>query len=403
MTMINTDPATIDDLLNRRINEVIPDKDTLRKMLLSGKRIRIYQGFDPTSPNLHIGHLVGILTLKAFQDLGHEVIFLIGDFTATIGDPTGKDKARVPMTHEQVLTNAKTYQEQVNSILNFGGENPAQLKFNGTWLRKMTLEETLQLAMGFTVQQIIERDMFQKRMTEGKPISLHELLYPILVTKDALEMEVDIELGGSDQMFNMSVGRHVIKSLIGKDKLAVTTMLLADSSGRKIGKTEGNAINIAAKPEDLYGQLMSLSDDAIMPCFRLITLIPNNQLDELASQVSANPMVTKKRLAWEVVKMLHNEETANQAQEHFEKTVQAGTLPQDIPTVALSAFNETTVTLEDVLVNLHLVNTNSEGRRLIEQNAVKVDGQVINNRKELITLKPGLVIQAGKRKFVKIV
>jgi tyrosyl-tRNA synthetase len=317
MTNITTDPTIINDLIERRINEAIPGKEELKKHLLSGRRLKIYQGFDPTSANLHIGHLVGILTLKMFQELGHEVIFLIGDFTATIGDPTGKDKARVPLTPEQVRENAKTYQDQIRSVLGFEGENPATLRFNSEWLSKVNLAETLQLAMNFTAQQMLERDMFQARLKENKPVGLHEFLYPVLVTKDALALEVDIELGGSDQLFNMSVGRHVIKSLIGKDKMAITTHLLVDNSGKKIGKTEGNAINISDKPEDLYGKIMSLSDDAIMPCFKLITLVPTDEINGIEEKAKQDPMEQKKRLAWEIVAMLHNKDVADLAQEAF--------------------------------------------------------------------------------------
>ena len=403
MPTIVTDQSIITDLLERRINEAIPSKEELQKRLLSGRRLRIYQGFDPTSPNLHIGHLVGILTLKAFQDLGHEVIFLIGDFTATIGDPTGKDKTRVPLTAEKVQENAQTYQNQIKSVLKFDGDNPAQLRFNSEWLRLMQMEEVLKLAMGFTAQQMLERDMFQKRLAEGKPISLHEFLYPVLVTKDALALDVDIELGGSDQLFNMSVGRHVIKSLSRKDKMAITTNLLTDSSGRKIGKTEGNAVNISDTPENLFGQIMSLPDDAIMPCFRLITLVPTEQLTQIKEEVQKEPLKQKKHLAWEVVKMLHSEEVANDAQQHFEKTVQAGELPEDIPTFEAGKLSQNPLEVTEMLVEVGLTQSKSEARRLVEQGAVRVNGDTITDRKAKVTLSPETVIQAGKRSLIKFV
>jgi len=403
MANIITDASVIDDFLYRRINEVIPNKDELRKRLLSGQRLRLYQGFDPSSANLHIGHLVGLLALKMFQDLGHEVIFLIGDFTATIGDPSGKDKTRVPLTLEQTRENAQSYQDQVKTILKFDGENPAQLKFNSEWLKDMKLDEALQFAMGFTVQQMIERDMFQQRLKDGKPISLHEFLYPVLVTKDAIAMDVDIEMGGFDQLFNMSVGRHLIKSISGKDKLAVTTPLLADSNGVKIGKTAGNAINIANPPEQLFGQIMSLPDSAIMPCFRLATLVPTYTLTDIEQKIQNNPMETKKQLAWEIVKMVQTEEKANFAKDHFEKTVQGRTVPEEIPTFAITKLSSTELDIVSLLVETGLAPSKSHARRLVEQGAVKIDEQVMSDTNQNVSPQPNSVIRAGKRNFVKII
>lgn len=403
MHNINTNSQIIDDFINRRINEVIPGKEELRKKLLSGQRLRIYQGFDPSSANLHIGHLVGLLALKTFQDLGHEVIFLIGDFTATIGDPSGKDTTRKPLTLEQTRINAQSYQDQVKTILKFDGENPASLKFNSNWLKGVNLEEALQLAMGFTVQQMIERDMFQARLKEGKPISLHEFLYPVLVTKDAIAMEVDIEMGGFDQLFNMSVGRHLIKSISGKDKIAVTTPLLADSKGVKIGKTAGNAINIANPPEQLFGQIMSLSDEAIMPCFKLATLVPTPLLTDIEQRTHINPMETKKQLAWEMVKMLQGETKANFAKEHFEKTVQGGAIPESINEFPITKFSSHNLSSISILRESGLSQSNSHSRRLIEQGAVSIDDQTIIDPNQLIEVKSGQIIKAGKRSYVKLV
>jgi len=403
MNSIITDPTIIDDFLTRRINKVIPNKDELRKRLLSGKRLRLYQGFDPSSANLHIGHLVGLLALKTFQDLGHEVIFLIGDFTATIGDPSGKDKTRVPLTLEQTRINAQSYQDQVKTILKFDGDNPAQLKFNSEWLKEVKLEETLQLAMGFTVQQMIEREMFQRRLKENKPSSLHEFLYPVLVTKDALAMDVDIEMGGFDQLFNMSVGRHVIKSVSGKDKLAVTTPILADANGVKIGKTAGNAIDIANPPEQLFGQIMSLPDEAIMPCFKLITLVPTSTLTDIEQQIQNNPMETKKELAWEIVKMVQGEEKADFAKDYFEKTVQSRAVPEEIATFEISKLSQTEPDIVTLLVETGLAPSKSHGRRLIEQGAVEIDNQAISDPNKLIVPQPNQIIRAGKRNYRKLI
>ena len=400
MTQIITDEKIINDLLDRRIEQAIPGKEELKRLLLSGKKLKIYQGFDPSSANLHIGHIVGILVLKILHDLGHEVIFLIGDFTATIGDPTGKDKARIPLTIEKTRENAKTYQEQVKSILSFEGENPVSMRFNSEWLAGMNMTEVLQFAMNFTAQQILERDMYQKRLKEGKPISLHEFLYPVLVTKDAISLDVDIEMGGTDQIFNMSVGRHLIKALTGKDKLTMAVPLLTDTNGKKFGKSEGNAINIVEKAKNLFGQIMSLTDEAIMPCFRLITLIPTEKLPT-EEEIKNNPMEQKKKLAWELVKMLHDENTANLAQEHFEKTVQADETPENMPEYKIEQGSKKN--LIDFLAETNLTISKSEAKRLVEQNAVKIDGQIMTNPKQEIELKAGMILKVGKRKWLKLV
>src|SRR3989344_3264869 len=250
----------ITELLIRRVNTILPSQEELTKTLKSGKKLRLYQGFDPSSPDLHIGHLVGLLQLKAFQDLGHEVIFLIGDFTAMIGDPTDKTAARTKLTRDQVLANAQTYKDQAGKILDFSGKNPVKMKFNSEWLDPLKFADIIELASNFTVQQMIERDMFQERIKQEKPIFLHELLYPLMVTYDAIAMNVDLEVGGTDQLFNMMVGRPLIKHINNKDKFVITTKLLTDSQGTKIGKTTGNAINLFGNPNNLFGQIMSLPD-----------------------------------------------------------------------------------------------------------------------------------------------
>ncbi|PIP53446.1 tyrosine--tRNA ligase, partial [Candidatus Beckwithbacteria bacterium CG23_combo_of_CG06-09_8_20_14_all_34_8] len=265
------------------------------------------------------------------------------------------------------------------------------------------LEETLQLAMGFTVQQMIEREMFQRRLKENKPISLHEFLYPVLVTKDALAMDVDIEMGGFDQLFNMSVGRHVIKSVSGKDKLAVTTPILADANGVKIGKTAGNAINIANPPEQLFGQIMSLPDEAIMPCFKLITLVPTSTLTDIEQQIQNNPMETKKELAWEIVKMVQGEEKADFAKDYFEKTVQSRAVPEEIATFEISKLSQTEPDIVTLLVETGLAPSKSHGRRLIEQGAVEIDNQAISDPNKLIVPQPNQIIRAGKRNYRKLI
>jgi tyrosyl-tRNA synthetase len=401
MSKVVTDPAIIDDFLKRRIDSVIPNKKALREALLSGKRLKLYQGYDATSPNLHIGHLVGLLTLKMFQDLGHEVIFLVGDFTSTIGDPTDKLEARKVLTKAQVLENAKTYQEQASMVLNFAGDNPVQLKFNSEWNSKLGFDDVLKLSQHFTVQQMIERDMFQVRIKSNKEVYLNEFLYPLIQGYDSVVLDVDLEVGGNDQLFNMMAGRKLAKEMTGKDKLVVTTQLLADSTGKKIGKTEGNAINIANTPEELFGQMMSLPDGTIASGFSLLTYLHTSELVDLDDRITKDPMREKKRLAWEMIKMLRGEETANKAQKHFEITVQGNEVPEDIPTFPAEKLKKAT-NLVEIIVQTSLASSKSEARRLISQKAVKVNEQIISDQNATIEPKPGTIIRTGKRRWLKL-
>ncbi len=383
---------TIDEVLTRRAKDIIPSKKELEKVLKSGKKIRLYQGFDPSTPNLHIGHLVGLLQLKAFQDLGHKVIFLIGDFTGMIGDPTDKSATRQKLTAKQVQQNAKTYKQQAGKILDFNGKNPALMKFNSDWLSKLKLEDILELASNFTVQQLIERDMFQLRLKENKPIYLHEFLYPLMVTKDAIEMKVDLEVGGNDQLFNMSIGRHLIKEQKNKEKFVMTTKLLTDGQGQKIGKTTGNAINLFGDPKDLFGQIMALPDETIIPAFNLATTLPTKVIKEFEKEIKKDPLKLKKRLAFEITKLCHQYPAAQAAQAHFETTFQK----------KAPEFNQTLKNQKTILETIaQLTKSKSEAKRLISQSAVDVNNKVVKDMNA--PTKAGDKIKIGKKTFVKVV
>lgn len=422
--MTNTDSNTITDFINRRMDTVMPGKEKLKEVLTSGKKLRLYQGFDPSSPNLHIGHLVGLLTLKKFQDLGHEVIFLIGDFTGMIGDPTGKSQVRNAITFEQVTKNAETYKTQASMILNFSGDNPIQLKRNSEWNQPLSFADVIKLSQHFTVQQMIERDMFQTRLKANKEIHLNEFFYPLVQGFDSVAMEVDLEVGGSDQLFNMMAGRKLVKKKLNKEKFVVTTPLLSDSSGKKIGKSEGNAINIINPPEQFFGQIMSLPDDAIMPCFNLITEIPTDQLSSIKQEISTNPMQAKKKLATELLTMLQGQKAAEKGRAHFEKTIQGSTLPENIPTISIKdlhnkksplqkktvaqqtedseSSNHRTLNLTTLLTATNLIDSKSNARRLIQQGAIQVNEVKITDPKTEIEIKDEMIIKAGKRKYLKI-
>jgi tyrosyl-tRNA synthetase len=268
----------IKEVLTRGVDTIYPTKEELEKVLRSGKKIKLYQGFDPTGDTLHIGHMVGLMKLRQLQKLGHHVIFLIGDFTAMIGDPTGKYSARKVLSHEQTLANARSYKEQAGRILEFTGENPAEILYNGDWLGKMSAIEFLQIARNITVSQLIERDMYQERIKKGQDIQANETIYPIMQAYDSVHMNIDLEVGGTDQMFNMLMGRKLMRNMKGKEKYVMTLTLIEDSEGKKIGKTEGNAIALTDVPKDLFGKLMSFPDEVISKCLEALTVIPMDEV-----------------------------------------------------------------------------------------------------------------------------
>ncbi|MEI8174742.1 MAG: tyrosine--tRNA ligase, partial [bacterium] len=265
----------IEELLTRGVDRIYPSKEMLEEALRSGKKLRLYQGFDPTGDKLHIGHMVGFRKHRQWQDLGHEVIFLIGDGTGQAGDPTGKKKTREKFfTQEELRANAKNYLTQASKVVRFDGPNPIKILYNGDWLNKLNLVDILNIAQNFSVQQLIERDMYQERLKSGESINLREFLYPLLQGYDSVAMDVDLELGGSDQTFNMLVGRTLMRVMKNKEKFVMTTPLLTDSKGIKIGKSEGNVIGLIDEPNDLFGKIMSLGDDAIISLFTLLTDVP---------------------------------------------------------------------------------------------------------------------------------
>lgn len=378
----------IEELLTRGVEKIYPSREELEKVLRSGKKLRLYQGFDPSMPNLHLGNFVGLMKLKQWQDLGHEVIFLVGDFTGMIGDPTDKSATRKKLSREEVLENAKNWKSQAGKILRFEGENPAKMLFNSDWLDKISFKDLIEITSNFTSQQLLERDMFQKRMQENKPIFVHELLYPVAQAIDSVKMDVDLEIGGSDQLFNMMAGRTLMKAVSGREKFVLTTKLLVNSAGNKVGKTTGNAIFVNSEPNDIFGAVMSFPDEVISLGFELLTTTEMPETD---------PMNAKKTLAFEVTKILSDEQSAKSSQEHFEKTVQNKETPEDIQEFIL-AENKNII---DILVESGLTTSNSDAKRLISQGAVEINGEKINSIQS--NIKVNDIIKAGKRKFIKLI
>lgn len=387
----------IDELLTRGVDRIYPSKESLEQMLRSGKKLKLYQGFDPTGDKLHLGHMVGLRKHRQWQDLGHEVIFLIGDGTGEAGDPTGKKKARERFfTSEELRINAKNYLEQAKKIVRFDEPNPVKILYNGDWLNKLTKTEILNIAEHFSVQQLIERDMFQERLKSGESINLREFLYPLLQAYDSVHMEVDLELGGSDQTFNMLAGRMLMKAMKGKEKFVMTTPLLFDSKGVKIGKSEGNVIALTDKPNDLFGKIMSLGDDAIMPMFTLLTDVPMEEINTF--NLKKDAMNLKKRVASIVIAQLYDESTAKKAEESFNKTFQKKEIPKEIKSLKTPKGE----LVSEVLVKNKILSSKGEWRRLVLENAVHdlVKNQNITD----INLKTGkdLILKIGKKKFIKI-
>lgn len=396
------DKAKIERLLTRGVETVYPTAEKLREVLESGRRLRIYVGVDPTSPHLHIGHAMQFRKLREFQDLGHEVIMLIGSFTAMIGDPTDKLATRKQLTKQDVLTNAKTYKKQAEKILRFKGENAVQLKFNDKWLAKMSFADVVDLASYFTVQQMMERDMFEKRMEEKKPIGIHEFMYPLMQGYDSVAMDVDVELGGNDQTFNMLAGRTLLREMKQKEKYVVAIKLLTNSEGKKMSKSEGGVISLTDTPEDMFGKIMAMDDGMIVPYFTLATDVLDEQIDAVKKQLAdgVNPRDIKLNLAEHVTAMFTDAKKAAAAKERFLQVFTRREMPDVIPTFAPTAYD---MTIVDVMVATELAPSKGEARRLIEQGGVKMGGEVVTD--PMLAVYPRqdeIIVQKGKRFFVKL-
>ncbi|KKU21351.1 MAG: Tyrosine-tRNA ligase [Candidatus Nomurabacteria bacterium GW2011_GWA1_46_11] len=387
----------ITELLTRGVDKIYPSREALEEILRSGKKLRLYQGFDPTGDKLHIGHMVGLRKHRQWQDLGHEVIFLIGDGTGEAGDPTGKKKTRERFfTSKELRANAQGYLTQASKVVRFDGPNPIKILYNGDWLNKLTKTDILNIAQHFSVQQLIERDMFQERMKAGESINLREFLYPLLQAYDSVAMDVDLELGGSDQTFNMLAGRTLMKAMKNKEKFVMTTPLLSDAKGVKIGKSENNVIGLTDEPSELYGKIMSLGDDAIIPMFTLLTDVPPGEIKKFNLKKEA--MELKKRVARGLVTTLHSEKAAAQAEKNFANTFQKKEIPEQIMEIAV----EGNMTLMDLLVEHEIVSSKSEFRRLVQEEAIT--DLTINEKLKDVNLVPmtGMTFRIGKHRFVKI-
>ena len=392
----------IQKALTRGVENIYPNKASLEKILKSGKKIRLYCGFDPTASTLHIGHAIQIRKLAQFQKLGHEVIFLIGDFTGMIGDPTDKSKTRPKLTREQVLKNSENYKEQAGKILDFSGKNSAKVMYNSEWNDKLNFVDLIKIASKFTVQQMLIRNMFQERIKKNQPIYLHEFLYPLSQAYDSVAMGVDLEIGGNDQTFNMLCGRDLIKAINKKEKFVLTTKLLVDPKGEKMGKTTGNMIVLDEKPEQMFGQIMSWPDGLIIPGLELCTDLPMEEIKQIDEDIKSdklNPRDAKARLAREIISIHHNKKSAQEAEKEFERIFKEKQRPAKMPVCKLS---DKKYNILELLIKTKLSLSKNQARRLVEQGGVKIDNQKIKDNNQEIITKDKMIIQVGKRKFVQI-
>ena len=397
---INTDPKEIEEFLTRGVQNIYPNKEFVKKQLLSGKKLKMYLGIDPTGPTLHMGHAIPIRKLAEFQKLGHGVILLIGDFTATIGDPTDKSATRKSQTRSEVLNNCEVYKKQASKFLRFGFGG-AKLKYNSKWLSKLNFNDVVELASKMTVQQMLERDMFQKRLSENKPIYIHEFLYPLMQGYDSIAMDVDGEIGGNDQTFNMLAGRNLVKEIKNKEKFVITMKLLEDSSGLKMGKTDNNAISMLDNEFEMFGKIMSWTDGMILPSFEVCTNVPDADIEKYKNDLTngTNPRDIKIILAKEIVKIYHNQEKADKAEKNFIETFQKGGLPENLQEIK----TENGKSLMDLLVENKIVSSKSDFRRLVAENAIgnTISGDKITDVN--FKIHSGIILKVGKKRFVKIV
>jgi len=381
-------------LLKRGVAEIIVE-DEMRELLRSGRKLRLKEGFDPSFPDIHLGHIVSLRKLKQFQELGHQVVLIVADWTAQIGDPSGMSATRPMLSAEQVKANAETYMQQFFKIVD---RKKTEIRWQSEWFGKFTLTDIIQLTSKFTVAQFLARDDFSKRYKEERPIALTELLYPLLQAYDSVAIQADVEFGGTDQKFNLLVGRE-LQSMVGQrpQQCFMVPLLVGTDGSQKMSKSLGNYIGVAEPPEEIYGKAMSIPDTLILQYLELLTDVPDKELAEFSQELAnkaINPMTLKKRLAREIITQLYNQEAAAEAEEHFERTVQRKEMPEEIELGTKSGKS-----LQDYLVENQLAKSRSEARRLIEQGAVYINGERVKDVN--YTFGKGTIIRVGKRRYIE--
>ena len=386
--------------IRRGVSEIIDEKE-LADLLASGKPLRVKAGFDPTAPDLHLGHTVLLHKMRQFQKLGHEVIFLIGDFTGMIGDPTGRSETRKNLTPQEVQENAKTYLQQVYKILD---KDKTTIAYNSEWMNKFTSVNMIELAAHYTVARMLERDDFQKRLAKNLPVSIHELMYPLIQGYDSVALKSDLELGGTDQKFNLLVGRDLQRAYGQKPQLVLTMPLLEGTDGvQKMSKSLGNSIGVLDAPNDMFGKIMSISDDLMWRYYELLSQVSAEELESLKKQAASgelNPKHAKMNLAKEIVACYNSPEAAEMALAEFENVFKKKNLPEDIPVV--QGWGETSQGICNILKDNKMTDSTSAARRLIQQGSVTVNGEKISDINQELIGNQEYLIKVGKKRFLKI-
>lgn len=396
-------------IIKRGIEEIISEEELIKKLKKSRKEkrpLRIKQGFDPNAPDIHLGHTIGLRKMRQFQDLGHDVYFLIGDFTGMIGDPSGRIVTRKQLTEEEVKKNAETYKKQVFKILN---PEKTIIEFNSHWLGKLSFSEVLKICSKYTVARMLERDDFATRYKEEKPIGIHEFLYPLMQGYDSVALQADVELGGTDQKFNLLVGRIIQREYSQEPQVIITMPLLEGTDGvEKMSKSLNNYIGINESPQDIYGKVMSIPDNLMIRYFELVTNVPLNEIDKIKIDLendNLHPREVKKRLAREIVQLYHGHSDSLIAEEEFEKVFKNKLYPEKIKELVLKKDNlkEGKIWITELIAISGLIDSKSEARRLIEQGGVRINGKKVSDPYLDLTVKEGMILKIGKLNFIKLV
>lgn len=408
MNLAQTSPEEALERVRKGTEEIFPEDELLEKLRQShreGRPLRVKLGIDPTASDLHLGHMIPVLKLKVFQDLGHQAVLIIGDYTATVGDPSGRNEARPQLSHEEVLANAQGYTQRIFTLLD---PDRTEVRWNGEWFAKMVFGDVMWLMSQMTLARMLEREDFSKRFKGQVPISLHEMIYPLMQGYDSVMVRADVELGGIDQKFNIAVGRDLQRSRGMEPQVGVCNPLLLGTDGHeKMSKSLGNTIPWDAPPEEKFGKLMSIPDTLIWPYLDLLTLLPASEVEAWRREVEAgslHPKEAKKRLAREVVSLLHGAEAARAAEAHFDQVFTRRELPDEMDEVVLAPSEAPDGSIWPValLVRAGLASSNSEARRLIAQGAVRLDGEPVTDSEANVTLRDGAVLQVGRRRFARL-
>ena len=408
------DPEQLRTIVSRGVSDII-SRDEFIRLLQEGKPLRLKMGFDPSRPDIHLGHVVGLRKLRQLQELGHHVILIVGDWTAQIGDPSGQSVTRPILTHEQVLENAQSYLRQFFKVVD---QERAKVVYQSEWFGKFTLADVINLTGRFTVAQFLQRADFAQRFSEQRPIALTELLYPLLQAYDSVVIESDVEFGGTDQMFNLLVGRE-LQGMMGQrpQQCFLMPMLVGTDGVQKMSKSLDNYVGVDEPANDMYGKIMSVSDDMILPYFEYLTDVPQGDLDDMSRDLerdAVNPMDYKKRLAWEIASQFHDAEAANAAQSYFERVVQGRSLPDDMPEVSLADLRlradapDGGIRADRLLVATGLAASNADARRLLSQGAVELvtesgEPRRLNDERASVTPAAADVLRVGRRRFLRFV